>query len=179
MEFNNTGVCNYVLDLYPSKRFEQAYKSNIAIIAAITVGVAFTIVVFIFIVYDYLVNVRTKKLTSAAERSNAIVSSLFPATVHDRLMEGNSDNDATAKLKGDALAGGTQNFKTIADLYPESTVMFADIVGFTAWSSMREPSQVFLLLETLYSEFDMIARRRRVFKIETIGDCVSITYLGM
>lgn len=27
------------------------------------------------------------------------------------------------------------------------------------------------LLETLYGEFDALARRRKVFKIETIGDC--------
>ena len=36
---------------------------------------------------------------------------------------------------------------------------------------MREPSQVFTLLETLYAAFDAIAKRRRIFKIETIGDC--------
>jgi class 3 adenylate cyclase len=49
--------------------------------------------------------------------------------------------------------------------------MFADIVGFTAWSSSKEPSQVFTLLENIYQAFDEIARRRRVFKVETIGDC--------
>jgi len=48
---------------------------------------------------------------------------------------------------------------------------FADIVGFTAWSSLREPVQVFTLLETLYGAFDYIAKRRRVFKVETVGDC--------
>ena len=31
--------------------------------------------------------------------------------------------------------------------------------------------QVFVLLETLYAAFDLIARRRRIFKVETIGDC--------
>ena len=31
-------------------------------------------------------------------------------------------------------------------------------------SSVREPSQVFQLLETLYNAFDEIAGRRRVFK---------------
>lgn len=36
---------------------------------------------------------------------------------------------------------------------------------------MREPCQVFILLETLYAAFDAIAKRRRIFKIETIGDC--------
>ena len=49
--------------------------------------------------------------------------------------------------------------------------MFADIVGFTAWSSAREPSQVFTLLETVYLAFDKIAKRKRVFKVETVGDC--------
>ena len=49
--------------------------------------------------------------------------------------------------------------------------MFADVEGFTAWSSVREPSQVFTLLETLYASFDRVALRRRVFKVETVGDC--------
>jgi len=61
--------------------------------------------------------------------------------------------------------------KPIADFFPDTTIMFADIVGFTAWSSTREPSQVFTLLETIYHEFDQIAKQRRVFKVETVGDC--------
>lgn len=36
---------------------------------------------------------------------------------------------------------------------------------------MREPSQVFLLLETLYAAFDKLCRRYKIFKVETIGDC--------
>jgi class 3 adenylate cyclase len=66
----------------------------------------------------------------------------------------------------------------IADLFPEVTVMFADISGFTAWSSEREPAQVFQLLETIYHAFDKIAKKKRVFKVETIGDCyVAVTGL--
>lgn len=59
----------------------------------------------------------------------------------------------------------------IADLFPECTVMFADISGFTAWSSVREPTQVFKLLEAIYRGFDKLAKKRGVFKVETIGDC--------
>jgi class 3 adenylate cyclase len=68
---------------------------------------------------------------------------------------------------------GAQAFDTkpIADLFPHTTIMFADIVGFTAWSSSKEPSQVFTLLETIYQAFDEISRRRRIFEDETIGDC--------
>ena len=66
----------------------------------------------------------------------------------------------------------------IADLFPQCTVLFADISGFTAWSSTREPRQVFILLQTLYEAFDKVAKRRRVFKVETIGDSyVAVTGL--
>jgi class 3 adenylate cyclase len=68
--------------------------------------------------------------------------------------------------------------KPIADLFHNTTVMFADISGFTAWSSVREPSQVFTLLETVYKAFDKTAKRRKVFKVETVGDCyVAVTGL--
>jgi class 3 adenylate cyclase len=46
----------------------------------------------------------------------------------------------------------------------------AHLIGFTAWSSMRDPIAVFHLLETLYNAFDAIAARRGVFKVETVGD---------
>jgi len=49
--------------------------------------------------------------------------------------------------------------------------MFADVENFTAWSSVREPSQVFTLLEAIYTAFDRVASRRGVFKVETVGDC--------
>ena len=54
----------------------------------------------------------------------------------------------------------------IADLFLETTIMFADCVGFTAWASVREPAKVFKLLETLYAEFDHVAHRLGVFKVE-------------
>ena len=50
-----------------------------------------------------------------------------------------------------------------------------DFSNFTAWSSIREPSKVFVLLERVYSLFDRIAERRGVCKIETIGD----TWMGV
>ena len=63
------------------------------------------------------------------------------------------------------------NTKPIADLFTDCTVLFTDICGFTAWSSEREPAEVFTLLELLYNSYDRIATRMDVFKVETIGDC--------
>eukprot|EP00980_Cylindrotheca_fusiformis_P002434 scaffold580_cov72-Cylindrotheca_fusiformis.AAC.3 len=59
----------------------------------------------------------------------------------------------------------------LADLFPSVTVVFADLVGFTAWSSAREPHRVFTLLETIYGAFDKLAYHHGVFKVETVGDC--------
>ena len=56
--------------------------------------------------------------------------------------------------------------------------VFADIAGFTAWSSTREPAQVFVLLQTIYQAFDHLAHKYDVFKVETIGDSyVAVTGL--
>merc|ERR1712241_516376 len=72
----------------------------------------------------------------------------------------------------------SESNRPIADLFTDTTVLFADIAGFTAWSSVREPTQVFTLLETVYGAFDTIAARRGVFKVETIGDSyVAVTGL--
>jgi class 3 adenylate cyclase len=73
----------------------------------------------------------------------------------------------------DSTNSGSENFAVknvnqIAELFPETTIMFADIAGFTAWSSSRESCHVFTLLETVYGAFDRQARRMGELEI-TIG----------
>jgi class 3 adenylate cyclase len=36
---------------------------------------------------------------------------------------------------------------------------------------MRDPHQVFTLLESIFQAFDAVAKKRGIFKVETIGDC--------
>jgi class 3 adenylate cyclase len=142
--------------------------------------------------YDRFVRRRNKTMVHAAARSNAILSSLFPSQIRDRLFAEKDENAAPkTKLKNMMMSGSLSKkwdegkddelvykSKPIADLFPETTILFADIAGFTAWSSVREPSQVFILLETLFRAFDEVARKRRVFKVETVGDCyVAVTGL--
>ena len=57
-----------------------------------------------------------------------------------------------------------------ADLFKETTILFADLAGFTAWSSEREPTQVFTLLEAIYKDMDRAAKKFSVFKVETVRD---------
>ena len=44
----------------------------------------------------------------------------------------------------------------IADSFSCAIVMFADISGFTSWSSNRNTVDVFQLLELLFKEFDIV-----------------------
>lgn len=174
---------------------EAQYTSSNPVYFTIGAVLIFCFTSAVFLLYDWMVERRQKKLMSTAVRTNAIVSSLFPSVVRDRIYptdESGKANDkktvfklATTKsrLKAflsdgtsyhseetDALSSAQPTTSPIAELFPDATVMFADIAGFTAWSSIRDPAQVFTLLETLYGAFDTIARKRGVFKVETIGD---------
>lgn len=51
--------------------------------------------------------------------------------------------------------------------FPETTILFADISGFTSWSSTRNPEAVLRLLECIYRAFDLIAKAQRVYKVRT------------
>ena len=44
-------------------------------------------------------------------------------------------------------------------------IVKGDVVNFTVWASVREPAQVFTLLEGVYNSFDAIAKQRKVFKV--------------
>lgn len=120
-----------------------------------------------------------------AKQTNTLVSSLFPKEVQRRILEDAANTEKQGLLQSMDLDGfearenQTNGFKSsmesskkaIADYFPNATIIFADIVGFTAWSSTRDPTQVFQLLETIYHAFDDVAKKRRVFKVETVGDC--------
>jgi len=58
----------------------------------------------------------------------------------------------------------------LPDLFLNTTLMIADIQGFAAWTSVREPIQVFKFLEALNENFDVIAERHKVYKIESTAE---------
>ena len=169
--------------IYPSSTFHDSYKTNTPAVFAGVVAFTFVLVAAVFFIYDMLVQHRNEKIVNTAARSNAIVSSMFPDAIRDRLLQQNNRGSKHGHLKsyllnGEEDASGNSASKPLADLFLETTVLFADISGFTAWSSVRDPTQVFLLLEAVYKAFDAIASRRRVFKVETVGDCyVAVTGL--
>ena len=207
--------CLYTHTVYVTDEFESAFKSSDPVTFTLIICGIFLFAGVVFLLYDYLVERRQSLVLDKAVRSSAIVQSLFPAVVRDRLFNNrrdhdtrrrgsldfsNSDHNRNAYNNNSQLANGVNNGanfigapkrlltsflkdapkresdvmiqdEPIAELFNDTTIMFADITGFTAWSSEREPTQVFQLLETLYQAFDDVALRLGVFKVETIGDC--------
>jgi hypothetical protein len=184
------GYCPITIALYPSDEMKSLFTTYHPITFPIVVLFIFAFVTVVFFMYDKKVERRQQFIMSTAVRSSAIVSSLFPSEVRDRLYPTKGAVKSTRKSSSPETAKGKLHSflreshnpnvavhpldewsSPMAELYPETTVLFADISGFTAWSSERHPTQVFHLLETVYATFDAIAKSRGVFKVETIGDC--------
>lgn len=201
-------VCSYKIRVYPGDDFVTQFYTCRPAIYAVAVALVFSVCVLCVYVYNLLVERRQKKVMTQAVEASSIVDSMFPSAFRDRLFGNRSGvEDATgffAKVappkirlttmlssivansdERNSRSRGSYSLsilnrleEPIAEVFSSTTVIFADIAGFTAWSSEREPSQVFELLETLYRNFDIVAKRLGVFKVETIGDCyVAVTGL--
>lgn len=66
------------------------------------------------------------------------------------------------------LKGGEEH---IADAFPNVSVLFADMVGFTKMSRTMTASALVEVLGDLFSRFDLITEKHGLEKIKTIGDC--------
>ena len=175
-----------------------------ALTAAVLCASLFFCTFLLFVAYDCLVERRQNIVMKKATQTSAIVSSLFPENVAERLLEDTgtpaevmdkeedepkpppTDKGVEATFRPglislrsilakqndfDTIDEESAPIKPIADFFPHCTVLFGDIQGFTAWSSQREPTQVFTLLQNVYQAFDREAKKKGVFKVETIGDC--------
>jgi class 3 adenylate cyclase len=94
-----------------------------------------------------------KLLQVEQERSEKLLLNILPAPVALRLK--NSE-------------------QTIADGFADATVMFADIVNFTHVAANMTPSQVFAMLNGIFSAFDDLAEQHGLEKIKTIGDAYMV-----
>jgi hypothetical protein len=148
-------MCQFSVDVYPTQAFREAYMSSQAVIYTTILALAFAFTALFFLFYVRIVQRRQSKVMATAARTNAIVTSLFPSNVRDRIMKDaeeavNNNKEMVQFLPGmgEAPKKKLKSFldeesplsedqlvmfktKPIADLFPETTVMFADLVGFT------------------------------------------------
>ena len=108
-----------------------------------------------------LLNLQTKKLFEqvVAEQkvSERLLNNVLPAVIVKRLRD-------QPEFKADNFS------KVIADTFPEVTVLFADIVGFTKFTETVSARVLVDLLNEIFTRFDNITDYRGLEKIKTIGD---------
>jgi class 3 adenylate cyclase len=100
-----------------------------------------------------LVKVRTKELSEEKQTSERLLLNVLPGPIADRLKGGEN---------------------LIVDRFESVTVLFADIVGFTALSALTSPEKLVTMLNELFSMFDRLAERHGLEKIKTIGDAYMV-----
>lgn len=82
-------------------------------------------------------------------KSEKLMLNILPKPIADRLKRGE---------------------KNIAGSYPEVTVLFSDLVGFTKMSATKTAPELVKLLNDIFSRFDKRAELLGLEKIKTIGD---------
>ena len=171
-----SGRCMHSVHIFPSDELKNSYETSKPLHYALIVVGIFVFLALVFLLYDYLASTRHRKTVQKANKSAAILQELFPGRLVAQLLEVDSKKKAEQNEFGEERDAGPADGPSIADFYPEATVLFADIAGFTAWSSIREPQSVFILLESIFHGFDTLAKINGVFKVETIGGTLRAVY---
>ena len=92
---------------------------------------------------------QTREIERKNEENEGLLLNILPGPIAERLKHGE---------------------ETIADHFPEVTVLFSDIVGFTPLSAELPPAELVEILDEIFSAFDDSARTLGIEKIKTIGD---------
>ena len=129
----NQDICRYNLQIYPTPEGDDYHNNFFPLIITMTVAAVFLMTAAVFFFYDVMVERRQKVVLDTAQRSTAIVSSIFPKTVRDQLLQAPVQGNAT-KLrfladarKNDSQLGVTSPANVdvssgpIADLFPNCT----------------------------------------------------------
>ncbi|HET9614442.1 MAG TPA: adenylate/guanylate cyclase domain-containing protein [Candidatus Limnocylindrales bacterium] len=100
------------------------------------------------IVFILLRYIDIRRLAAEA-RADELLTNAIPASIAWRLRHGEH---------------------RIAESYPDTSIVFADLVGSTSWAHDTSPAKVVDLLDELFTRFDGLADRFNLEKIKTIGD---------
>ena len=80
------GICLYTISVYPTKSFQEEFVTMQPVtFASVVVGIFF-MTSGLFFLFDCFIRRKIDQVTKVAIKQNAIVSSLFPKEVQDKLM---------------------------------------------------------------------------------------------
>ena len=101
--------------------------------------------------FDRIIQLQHEKelLNIEQIKTEKLMLNILPKPIAERLKKGESN---------------------IAGSYPEVTILFSDLVGFTKIASQKTATELVRLLNDLFSRFDIRAENIGLEKIKTIGD---------
>ncbi|MEZ4403684.1 MAG: adenylate/guanylate cyclase domain-containing protein [Kofleriaceae bacterium] len=102
---------------------------------------------------ESLVRDRTSELEAEKQTTDRLLLNVLPGPIATRLKQGEG---------------------VIVDRFDDVSVLFADIVGFTAMSARTSPEALVAMLDDLFTRFDALADRHGLEKIKTIGDAYMV-----
>ena len=120
---------------------------------AVNLIAAGAIAVITLSIYVRSRDVLAAELQRERDRSDELLLNVLPASIADRLKEGETP---------------------IADHHDGVAVLFADIVGFTSMSSRLEPDSLVTTLNGVFGAFDAVSAELGLEKIKTIGDAYMV-----
>lgn len=92
---------------------------------------------------------RTAELTAEQAKAEKLLLNILPASIAQQLKESS---------------------EPIARSFDETTILFADLVGFTPLAARYSATELVQVLNRLFCKFDALADRYELEKIKTIGD---------
>jgi guanylate cyclase len=126
---------------------------SIVTLFAVNIVTTSLLVYVSMLVYVRARNQLAAELTDERARSERLLLNVLPASIAERLKEGE---------------------RPIADRYDSVAVLFADIVDFTPLSESLSADDLVEGLNGVFSEFDKLAAAHNVEKVKTIGDAYMV-----
>ncbi len=103
--------------------------------------------------YEWMATKAEAELTVEYDRAEGLLRNILPDAIAEKLKDGP---------------------ELIAEEHKQVSILFADIVGFTAASSRLTPAALIVNLNRVFSRFDDLVSKYGVEKIKTIGDAYMV-----